>query len=251
MRQLVAILIVLTAASAMGADRVPVEPRATQRGSKEMDPAWRFGTAVEGNRIGLCCEGAIFGLGHLPDIVGTFEVGKPPNPATYVPPPLGSMFVAPNSFLILTHPDGSVSREAVGWSDVGDGSWEAGLGHILYRAVQGPGIYKVQFKAAAMESPSISFTVVPESRDFVADPRLDKQEALRKARGAAEKMIRADASKYGYEPIFTYFNISHDDTNETLVMFAKMFNDGSKEKPGGGIVAYNKVTGAVRWVPYE
>jgi hypothetical protein len=211
------------------------------------DPAWRFGTAVEGNRIGLCCQGAISGLRHLPAIGGAVQLTGTslwPSPADYDP----IKTILPDSFLILTRPDGSVSRENVGWPGDEDGSWAGGIGNRLYAAIQGPGVYKVQFKAATMESPSITFTIVSESGDFAADPRLDYYEALRKARGAAERTIRSDASKHGYEPIFT---LGRDEPDETWVVFMKKVNDGRREKAGHGIVAYNKVTGALRWVPIE
>jgi len=244
-RALLRVLLLGMAGMASGADNAPAVSGARPSGFG--DPGMRFGDAVEGNRIGLWNERASYGLRHLPNVQAAVEEkGKPmlPSIADYIP----NVIVLPDSFVLLTHPDGSVSREQVGWpadGPMGYG-WIVPIGNALYPAIQTPGLYTVRFRVADMEVGPITFAVVPEGDGFVADARLDFFEALRKARGAAAQAIRADAAKRGYEPLF---GGGRDDDDETWVAFTKQFNDAHRENPGHAIVAYNKATGAVRWVP--
>jgi hypothetical protein len=244
MKIVVAIITLLTAASASSAELSPVAGIASPAGFA--DPAIRFGNAIDGNRIGLWSERTSHGLRQLPNIwVAVEEKGKPlrPAPADYTP----NAATRPESFLILTHPDGSVSKEAAGWpadGPVGWG-WIGGIGGQLYPAIKTTGVYKVQYRLANLESGSITFTVVSDAEDFVADPRMGSLDAMRAARSAVEQTILADAAKLGYEPLFVG---GRDDSDETWVTFDRKFKDGRVGKPGHGIVAYNKNTGAIRWV---
>jgi len=243
----IAVVCILVSASAGSTDTAPAVSAETPSGFT--DPGIRFGSVVEGNRIGLWSERATYGLRHLPNVwVAVDETGKPLLPPAADSTP--NVTHLPAHYVVLVHPDGSESREEVGWPADGPTGygWMGAIGNALYPAIQAPGAYTVRVKVANLEAGPITFEVVPEADDFIADSRLGVIEALRKARGVAAQVIRADATKHGYEPLFEG---GRDDGDETWVTFAEQFNDGHDEKPSYAIIAYNKTSGAVSWVPIE
>lgn len=119
------------------------------------DGPTEFGPRKHGIRIGFSKPKEIYQLNHHINIWIAYEVAGP----------LPKHFKLGEDTIILTHPDGSVSKFP------GDGridgpvgpewSWAGGMSGQLHYYCRTTGVYKMQWKLGDIESAVISWRVVP------------------------------------------------------------------------------------------
>ena len=143
----------LLASTAFAADVADKTPPVVGELAGTIGRPMQFGARKNGMRIGLSSEKKSYHLNHRINVWCSFETVRE----------LTEYPAVKDNFLLITHPDGTISKDPRGWPWDGPrgAQWMGGMSDVLHRVIRKPGEYKLQWKCGDMESGIVIFTIVP------------------------------------------------------------------------------------------